>query len=363
MGMAFLLLYLLDRTRTAALRLSGAYLLTAMGYTQILLVGGDLRQASPLVTMLSIFGGYLLLLGAVSRLCDRAVPLRAFLLPAGIAVAVILATLAEPTLLWLRVSAAYGFMAIINLICGLILWRQSSRRIDTAIAGIFFVQVAVILGQISRMYLPGAEPLEMASFGASHFSITLRTANALFGIVLGIALFVRFSVVEVERLTRLAGTDPLTGLLNRRAFETAAEALRSASAPLPTGLIICDIDHFKRVNDCHGHEAGDRALKAFARLLVRETPETAICTRLGGEEFCILLSGSSSETTHLVATRLRVAVERLRIATEPGRLKLTASFGYCELAPAQDLRAAMAKVDAAVYQAKNDGRNRVRMAA
>ncbi|MCY0151242.1 GGDEF domain-containing protein [Hoeflea alexandrii] len=140
------------------------------------------------------------------------------------------------------------------------------------------------------------------------------------------------------------------------------QALRAASAPLPTGLIICDIDHFKRVNDRHGHEVGDRTLKAFARLLERETPQTALCARLGGEEFCILVAGLDDEAIRLQAIHLRSAVERLHIATSTGSLRLTASFGYCELAPGDDLPRALAEVDAAVYQAKSDGRNLVRRA-
>lgn len=362
MGMAFMLLYLHDRKREPALCLSGAYLLVAMGYTQIVLVDGDLRQTSLAVTLIAVNAGLLLLLRGISRLYDRPFPLLLFCLPAALATGVMVGSHDLPSLLWARVSALYGFAVVIDIACGVIAWRRASHDTDKVIASVFFAQAALTLAQLSLLYLPSAEPLDMATFGLSHFAMALRTTNALFGIALGMALFVRFGAVEVERLTRLAGTDPLTGLLNRRAFETAAATLRTASAPLPAGLIICDIDHFKRVNDNHGHEVGDRTLKAFARLLERETPETAICTRLGGEEFCILLAGANDEAIRLQATHLRGAVERLQIATDTVSLRLTASFGYCKLEPDDDLRTAMAKVDAAVYQAKNDGRNLVREA-
>ena len=362
MGMAFMLLYLHDRKREPALCLSGAYLLVAMGYTQIVLVDGDLRQSSLAVTLIAANGGLLLLLRGISRLYDRPFPLLLFCLPAALATAVVLSTHDMPSLLWARVSALYGFAIVIDILCGAIAWRRASHDTDKVIASVFFAQAFLTLAQLGLLYMPNAEPLDMATFGLSHFAMTLRTTNALFGIALGMALFVRFGAVEVERLTRLAGTDPLTGLLNRRAFEATAATLRSDSAPLPAGLIVCDIDHFKRVNDNHGHAVGDRSLKAFARLLELETPETAICTRLGGEEFCILLAGANDEAIRLQAIHLRGAVERLQIATDTASLRLTASFGYCRLEPDDDLRTAMAKVDAAVYQAKNDGRNLVREA-
>ena len=192
---------------------------------------------------------------------------------------------------------------------------------------------------------------------------SMQTANTLFAIVIGLALFARCSVTLVMRLHSLAETDPLTGLFNRRAFETKVQILRDTSAPLPTGLIICDIDHFKRVNDTYGHAVGDTVLKTVARLLQDEAGEASLCARLGGEEFCILIPKTNNELARLAATRLRVAIETQQIVSSGRKLSLTASFGYCELCPEDDFRAAMARVDAAVYQAKADGRNLVRIAS
>lgn len=362
MAAAFLFLFLHDRKRIAALHFSGAFFCATVGYTQILLIDGDLRRASVLVTMLTAFGSYVLLLKGISRLHNRPFPLLPFLLACAVAVGFFVASKSDSAVLGQRIAGIYGFMVVVDIMCGAIAWRNAAHHVDRVIAVIFLFQAAVISLLVGQLHMPGAENLDMATFGSSHFAITMRTANAFFGIALGIGLFVRFGVIEVERLTRLAGTDPLTGLLNRRAFETAAQTLRSVSAPLPTGLIVCDIDHFKRINDNYGHEVGDRTLKAFAKLLVKEVPETAICTRLGGEEFCVLLAGSTAEMTQLVASRLRVAIEQMWLGTENGQVTLTASFGWCGLAPTDDLHAAMADADAAVYLAKNDGRNLVRMA-
>ena len=102
-------------------------------------------------------------------------------------------------------------------------------------------------------------------------------------------------------------------------------------------------------------------LKTVARLLRNVAGEGSICARLGGEEFCILLPESNAEMTRLTAARLRVAIELQQMVSSGQKFGLTASFGYCELAPGDDLRVAMANTDAAVYQAKADGRNLVRL--
>jgi diguanylate cyclase (GGDEF)-like protein len=246
--------------------------------------------------------------------------------------------------------------------CCLLVWRARSHRVDLVLASVFLIQAFFALSRVVRVGTSEIDLTTHSAFKSSQLASSMQTENAIFAIMIGLALFARYSVTLVQQLRRLAETDPLTGLLNRRAFEARVQALRAASAPLPTGLIICDIDHFKRVNDRHGHEVGDRTLKAFARLLERETPQTALCARLGGEEFCILVAGLDDEAIRLQAIHLRSAVERLHVATSTGSLRLTASFGYCELAPGDDLASALAEVDAAVYQAKSDGRNLVRRA-
>jgi len=280
-----------------------------------------------------------------------------------IAVGVIGYTLFHPSLFWLRVVTASGFIVFVDLICSLLVWRARRHGIDTVIAGIFAIQAALTSARVIEPYLPGAELLTLDTFHGSQFMASMQTVNTLFAIVIGLALFARYSVNLVMQLNRLAETDPLTGLFNRRAFETKVQMLRAASAPLPTGLIICDIDHFKRVNDTHGHAVGDTVLKTVARLLQDEAGDASLCARLGGEEFCILIPETNTEMARLAATRLRVAIETQQIVSSGRKLALTASFGYCELCPEDDLRAAMARVDAAVYQAKADGRNLVRIAS
>lgn len=361
-GVAFLLLFWHDRKQLSALRLAGAYFCAAIGFTFLMLAEGSLRPAYQSVVQISLFATHFLLIWGVASLYGQPVPRLAFGLVVLFAAGFILYTNLHPSLFWLRITVATGFIFVIDLMCGLLVWQARQHRVDVIVATVFLIQSVLTLMRLVSLHLPGAEPMTFAGFIGSEFSSSMQTANALFAIVLGLALFARYSTDLLTRLNRLVETDPLTGVLNRRAFESRVQQLRNTSAPLPTGLIICDIDQFKRVNDTYGHDVGDTVLKTVAQLLQNGAGEGSICARLGGEEFCILLPESNGEMTRLAATRLRVEIETQRIISSGLRLDLTASFGYCELAPTDDFRIAMTRVDAAVYQAKDDGRNLVRIA-
>ena len=156
-----------------------------------------------------------------------------------------------------------------------------------------------------------------------------------------------------------ASTDPLTGLLNRRSFEEAAEALlESDNAP---SLVMFDLDHFKRLNDTFGHQAGDRALRLFARVLERGIKRDDLACRLGGEEFVVLLRDCSSADAVRVVDRIREALERaLSEATVPA---FTFSAGIASVPEhCAHLEKLLHLADAALYTAKRSGRNRTVLA-
>lgn len=163
------------------------------------------------------------------------------------------------------------------------------------------------------------------------------------------------------RLEMLAMTDALTGLLNRRAFEDAAtrDVSRATRSGAPLSLCILDVDYFKRVNDEHGHPAGDAVLRSIARSLVSCLRKGDLVGRLGGEEFSILLNATPIAGATLVADRLRAKIEATQVTHDAKILHVTASIGVVELASGEAYPAAMARVDSALYEAKQGGRNRV----
>ncbi len=161
----------------------------------------------------------------------------------------------------------------------------------------------------------------------------------------------------------LAMADPLTGLYNMRFFDPLLEQELAVSARDGTavGLIMLDIDHFKRFNDTKGHPAGDEALRTFADLLRSSIRESDTVARYGGEEFVILLHGAGLDAAAATAEKLRAEVEGLVVVLGPGRFaRLTASFGVgSTVAHGHDRTTLIGIVDQALYQAKELGRNRV----
>jgi diguanylate cyclase (GGDEF)-like protein len=158
-----------------------------------------------------------------------------------------------------------------------------------------------------------------------------------------------------------AFTDPLSELANRAQFELQlAEALQTAAqTKLPVSLAMLDIDHFKKVNDTWGHASGDMAIKLVAKLMRDGSRSYDLPSRLGGEEFCILLPQTSGKTAVKVMERLRLKLASTAVTLKDNHsFNITASIGVIEIdAENGDAENALADVDAALYKAKSLGRN------
>jgi diguanylate cyclase (GGDEF)-like protein/PAS domain S-box-containing protein len=184
-----------------------------------------------------------------------------------------------------------------------------------------------------------------------------------------VVAFVDTTVRQQARneLAREAHTDALTGLANRSHFlqEAEREVRRSRRHGQPLAVLMIDIDHFKRINDAHGHAVGDRALQAFARTCVQVMREVDLIGRVGGEEFCALLPQTDASGARAAAERIRQAVEAQPVQAAPGvQLPMTVSVGVALLLSDEaDFHALMVRADRALYAAKDAGRNCVVMAA
>jgi two-component system, sensor histidine kinase LadS len=166
------------------------------------------------------------------------------------------------------------------------------------------------------------------------------------------------------QLRELSNTDGLTGLHNRRHFDEslAHEAHRAARSNTSFGLLLIDIDHFKRINDTYGHLGGDDCLKhvaAVVRANVRRT--TDLVARYGGEEFCAILPAITTEGAQHLAEQIRRRIENTAIAWGAQQIRLTASIGVCCGTPSsvQEAMVMLQQADAALYESKRHGRNRV----
>ena len=161
-----------------------------------------------------------------------------------------------------------------------------------------------------------------------------------------------------------AATDPLTGVLNRRALERVLdkEIARADSAGMvDTCVLVLDLDHFKAINDTHGHAAGDEALRAFAARIRVQLRQTDHLARMGGEEFVVVLPGAPQTKAVEIAERLRAAVAEAPLVDAP-RVRATVSIGIARRYAGETAASLLARADAAAYAAKRDGRNRVVLA-
>jgi len=166
---------------------------------------------------------------------------------------------------------------------------------------------------------------------------------------------------QIDALRQLAFIDPLTGIANRRYLETSFEARLEEVRRYgwPFGLVMLDIDDFKRVNDTYGHPIGDRVLQTVARTLANASRPFDVVGRFGGEEFVVLLVGVDDEQLFIFAERMRVLIEHSFIHVQKEHVSVTASLGATLARTEDTAESLLARADALLYRSKADGKNRV----
>lgn len=167
-----------------------------------------------------------------------------------------------------------------------------------------------------------------------------------------------------EELKTASRVDGLTGLFNRRYWQERFDEMHKLCVrrDKPSTALMLDIDHFKRINDTYGHQAGDKVIKMLAALIKRCVRETDLAGRYGGEEFAIILNDSTVDDAKAVAERIRQLAQRLVVEHEGESISFTVSLGLAQFSP--DFKGAMAWLecaDQALYEAKENGRNQYRI--
>lgn len=220
--------------------------------------------------------------------------------------------------------------------------------------------VRVFAAAITAVALAGNFALQSLMYpadvvGGLRFSGSIITV----ALALPISFFVGLRLRDIYRLTvsleAARDRDPLTGALTRPAFHRCAAELGG----VPATLIVADIDHFKGFNDRLGHLAGDAALRHVVEVLGRNSRKEDLLARFGGEEFLMLLPGTTPGEGQRVAERLCARLRNNPVLIDGAEHPVTASFGVTEVKTAQDLGAAVGRADAALYAAKRGGRDRV----
>lgn len=175
------------------------------------------------------------------------------------------------------------------------------------------------------------------------------------------------SIEEISTIIRdmnnLVVKDELTGIYNRRYIneKLPVDVVNNKINLKPISIVLLDIDHFKKINDNYGHIAGDYTLKEFSKIIIENVPrETAWVARYGGEEFIVVLNDTNETRAFQIAENIRLVVENTVFKYDDFLLKLTASFGVCEIiSPNESFDEIISRADIKLYKAKQKGRNRV----
>ena len=262
----------------------------------------------------------------------------------------------------MRLTIGAGIVAVYAALTAAELWSERRRTmqarwpaIAVPVAHGFALMLPILLGNL--LHSDGG--MFSGSIWVTIFSVELM----LYAIGTVFVIFILVSERTVTVHKTAASMDPLTGMFNRRGFAEATSRVieREATAGRPVTVLIFDIDHFKSINDRFGHPAGDEILKLFAAIVINSLRITDLSGRVGGEEFAALLTCSLDEAV-VVAERVREAFANSGIAVEDGPVDTTVSIGVAGGPAGTELEVLLAAADAALYQAKRGGRNRVEAA-
>ncbi|SEK55297.1 diguanylate cyclase (GGDEF) domain-containing protein [Atopomonas hussainii] len=246
--------------------------------------------------------------------------------------------------------AALVAFPFIMMALGALCWRKGLLAARYFLAATTFGMLGTAISNLTVM---GVLPFTLLGYRAVEVGLLIEAT------LLALALAYRMRQHQAARLRaeELARTDPLTQLLNRRAFFELSDRLWSTSIrnQRPLAVILIDIDHFKRINDEHGHATGDLVLVAVSTLLQQLARHGDLTVRWGGEEFLLLLPETNAEQACLLAERLCVRIAQLK----PSGIAVSASLGVAQLGGESNLDELINTADEQLYRAKHAGRNQV----
>jgi diguanylate cyclase (GGDEF)-like protein len=315
------------------------------------------------VTLFMVAG--VLVCSAAIRRYDRPVPVAAFaVLALGGLGAVCWFMFVQPDMTW-RIYminfALGGLCLVVAAELRHVEPKGPAERIIQALALVsglnFFARTLLVI------HVYGAHESYVGFYGSIYWT-TVLLSHAILSIMIAMALFGSITLELIGDLKRQSETDPLSGLLNRRGFEDQAGRILDDSGRhgLAVSLVLCDLDHFKAVNDSLGHASGDKVIRAFADFLKQATEDCFLAGRIGGEEFAIVLPGANLGTAKLFAEGTRSSFSSLSVDGLPEESRFTASFGVAERNGEEGFGALLTRADQALYAAKGAGRDCVRVA-
>ncbi|MDK2760060.1 MAG: GGDEF domain-containing protein [Sphingopyxis sp.] len=359
---AFLLLWLNRRERYIAYA-AGAYTASALAFL-IQDVGPVLpMELQRLPANFAFVATGCLFAAAIIKRYGLPIPWRTMAMTTAVSMTVFIWFLLVQPIIAARILAISIGTGIIAATVVVALWPIEKRHLIDRV--LFWVAAVSALNLIIRpivLLSLGGGFDNYVGFQQSVYWTTVQFSQAMVSIVAAISLMVAVAIDQIAELRREADDDNLSGLLNRRGFETqAARALRLClDDARPVALLIADLDHFKRVNDNHGHAVGDAIIAAFGAHVRLIGPAEMIAGRIGGEEFAMLAPGAGIEAARQIAEAVRTGLHPACAGRIPAELCPTVSIGIAIAKPGTGLPALMQDADRALYDAKRTGRDRVR---
>ncbi|TPI59212.1 GGDEF domain-containing protein [Mesorhizobium sp. B3-1-3] len=364
LGAAFLVLFSYQRHRPYLAALGASYCLSAPGFLLqyfTLPIGVALTK---LASNICFTIAACCLSSAIVARYGRRVPYVGIgIVTGGGLAAFIWFMFVEPDLTWRVLVMNFGFGALSMLVASELRTVRNNGPTEkilfalSLLSGLNFIARTLIV-----VIAHGPFPSYDGFYGSSYWTTALLS-HALLSLLIALSLFTAAALDVMRALKAETHTDPLSGILNRRGFEERATVLldQCGKAGFPVALVLADLDHFKALNDQHGHEAGDRVIADFAAKLRSATGARGAAGRIGGEEFAVLLPLSDLGAARLFAEAIRAFYSAGAIEGLPPGIRVTASFGVAARSGREGLMPLMRRADEALYKAKKNGRDSVRL--
>ncbi|WP_246102803.1 GGDEF domain-containing protein [Rhizobium straminoryzae] len=364
-GLSFCVVFLIVSTRSrsaaAARWIASAYAIASLSTIAELLVAyTDWPKLFALMAFSSVLGGMVLIRIGIGKLYG--VPASPVFLGVFFAASILLDLVIYPLprgTFMHSISYQVPFALIMAHSAIAILHSTRRMMIDRVMLVLLVLASLQFIGKGVLAVLVGAGQTAQ-DYVHSYYALVSQSTTGVFVVIIGLMLLSVF-VLEIMADERTnSEVDSLSGVYNRRGFDVHCDLALRRRAMGPHALILCDLDHFKRVNDTYGHFSGDSVIRHFGALLLASIPDDAVVGRIGGEEFCILLPGVPLDAAVMFAQALRGSVAMQTVPGLPAGFHITASFGVAVFQHAHELGMVMRHADKALYDAKAAGRNCVR---
>ena len=347
-----------ERRHLLAFALSYASLVVSFALV-VLVFDGTSPAMAVAVALISGFGAAAMVWGAARRM-GLTSPVAAYAVIGALMAlfAGLAAAFGQPRVLMLAQNTGSSLIFVLG---ALVLWSaRSTRLLDRALIWVMALFAAHGFSRPLQAMLVETG-LESLRFGVSNFQAINVVIIGILSVSMAMIMLAQAVQDNFREEQEAATIDPLSGLMMRRAFEAAVRAAVARAEPRgrPLSLIVADIDYFKAINDTHGHAVGDQVIASFGQLLADKIRPSDLAGRIGGEEFCLLAWNCEGRAAAALAERIRSAVRDFRGRAGNVELTLSASFGVAQWHSGETFAEVFARADAALYEAKNCGRNRV----